>query len=61
MRPSKQIRAPLYSTKQKRQRRWIVSALRDLNDVSLIAPKDHQVHPPLHYSRGRSCLVDRFA
>jgi len=24
MRPSKQIRAPLYSTKQKRQRRWII-------------------------------------
>jgi 1,3-beta-glucan synthase len=25
LRPSKQIRAPLYSVKQKRQRRWIVS------------------------------------
>ena len=25
LRPSKQIRAPLFSTKQKRQRRWIVS------------------------------------
>ncbi len=24
LRPSKQIRAPLYSIKQKRQRRWIV-------------------------------------
>jgi len=27
LRPSKQIRAPLYSIKQKRQRRWIVSIL----------------------------------
>lgn len=27
LRPSKQIRAPLFSTKQKRQRRWIVSLL----------------------------------
>jgi hypothetical protein len=27
LRPSKQIRAPLYSIKQKRQRRWIVRFL----------------------------------
>ena len=28
-----------------------------LNDEVLIVPKDHQVHHPLHYNRGRACIV----
>lgn len=36
LRPSKQIRAPLYSLKQKKQRRWIVSIFESWQESKML-------------------------
>ncbi|KAH9934748.1 1,3-beta-glucan synthase component-domain-containing protein [Fomitopsis serialis] len=59
LRPSKQIRPPLFSTKQKRQRRWIVSfdCYHQLCHCTLtIVDLGGQVHSRLH---DRSCRSRR--
>jgi len=43
LRPSKQIRAPLYSFKQKKQRRWIVSVNHRESECDADDPVDHQI------------------
>lgn len=40
LRPSKQIRAPLYSLKQKKQRRWIVSVFKCMADEQSMLIRD---------------------
>lgn len=59
LRPSRQIRAPLFSTKQKRQRRWIVC------DVSLLfrnpntdAALGLQIHSRVYFSDRDTCCFD---
>ena len=62
LRPSKQIRAPLFSTKQKRQRRWIVSRfLKQITTSPLnLASTGHQVHTRLYHRDIFFGIVDRF-
>lgn len=60
LRPSKQIRAPLYSIKQKRQRRWIVSLLVRLRCILLLTiyMTDYQIRSSIRsLSRSLRCFA----
>lgn len=60
LRPSKQIRAPLYSFKQKRQRRNIVSSFlrRRLDPGHSRLHIGHQVRPTVHPLSRDSCCIN---
>jgi len=61
LRPSKQIRAPLFSIRQKRNRRWIVSCIPQHSSCLLTCCPDRKIRDDLHsddhFIRGFGCFT----